>query len=562
MSKVSVIIPTHNRPELLKKAVYSVLNQTYKDIEVTVVDDGLEKRADKAIEELNDSRVKYIQHQEEKGGSVARNTGIRASTGQFIAFLDDDDEWLPNKLELQMKEFEKTSQDVGFCFSAVTNVFDDKEENTKVPEGVKNYFESTLARSKTFLTVTLIIRKNVFDDIGLFDEKLPSHQEADLIIRIAKKYKGLGINLSLVRVNMLSNHDSVGKSIKKGIVGKEIILSKHWEDFKNRPKILARKYFELGLLYRDSSQFIKVKEMFQKALKNDFSLVHLSHYSSVIFDGTLYRLIRKNKLPKMKLLVLMRTKNSIITLEPCLVSLSELADEIIVMDNGSTDGSIEVLKKFPKVKILYRDDTGRFHEGRDMNILLKEAKNRYADWIFMTWPDEIFEKHVTRDLLDRYMHSGYDRVDFRMCNFWLSTKYCRFDRDWFLYSLRPQRQMWRNIEGTYYNDVFIHPGTIQGIDSNIHISPYRIKHYGYAFKKEVDEKVSTYKRLDPNSIKYDSSDTKIKGVMRYSFIEFDNRTINYLYITFFKWINDVLLGAVNIKRKYFHKVKVFSDETK
>lgn len=293
MPKVSVIIPTHNRPELLKKAVISVLNQTYKDVEVIVVDDGLGKRADKTIGEFNDSGIKYIQHQEEKGGSAARNTGIRAASGEFIAFLDDDDEWLPGKLAVQMAEFTNTPHDVGFCFSAVTNVYSREQKNTKVPPGVGDYFDLALRRGKTFLNVTLIIKKHVFDDIGLFDETLPSHQEADLIIRIAKKYKGIGINLPLVRVNMLADHDSVGKSLKKGIIGKEIILSKHFEDFKNKPDILARKHFELGLLYRNSSQFYKAREYFKKAWQISFRMKYFLHYLSLTFGGLAYNLLRK-----------------------------------------------------------------------------------------------------------------------------------------------------------------------------------------------------------------------------------------------------------------------------
>lgn len=288
MIKVSVIIPTHNRPELLKKAVVSVLNQTYQDIEIIVIDDGLEKRADRIIKEFNDSRIKYIQHQEEKGGSAARNTGIRVASGEFIAFLDDDDEWLPGKLAVQMAEFTNTPHDVGFCFSAVTNVYSKEQKNTKVPSGMGDYFDLALRRGKTFLNVTLIIKKHVFDDIGLFDETLPSHQEADLIIRIAKKYKGIGINLPLVRVNMLADHDSVGKSLKRGIIGKEIILSKHFEDFKNKPDILARKYFELGLLHRNSSQFKKAREYFQKAWQTDFRIRYFLHYLALILGVNNY----------------------------------------------------------------------------------------------------------------------------------------------------------------------------------------------------------------------------------------------------------------------------------
>lgn len=292
MNKVSVIIPTHNRPELLKNAVNSVLNQSYKDLELIVVDDGLEKRADGIIKDSNDLRLKYILHEKEKGGSAARNTGIRNATGDFIALLDDDDEWLPEKLEVQMKEFEKSPTDVGFCFSAVTNDYGKELKNTRVPSGIGNYLELALLRAKTFLNVTLIVKKYVFDEVGFFDESFPSHQEADLVIRMAKKYKGLGINLPLVRVNMRPGHDSIGSSIEKGIIGKEMILSKHWNDFKDRPEILSRRYFELGLIYRDSSQFKKAWELFKKAWRTNFRLKFFVHYLSLIFNGRLYRLFR------------------------------------------------------------------------------------------------------------------------------------------------------------------------------------------------------------------------------------------------------------------------------
>src|SRR3989344_9331556 len=180
----------------------------------------------------------------------------------------------------------------------------------------------------------------------------------------------------------------------------------------------------------------------------------------------------------MKLIAILRTKNSLLKLEDCLEKLSLLVDEIIIMDNGSTDGTIEVFKNFPKiVHVLYRDDTSNFHEGRDMNVLLEEAKKRNPDWITMAWPDEIFEDNFTREVLEKYMHGKYDKISFRMCNFWLSTKYCRFDREWFRYNLLPQRVIWRNLEGTYFNNIKIHPGSIEGIHTKEYVSPYRIKHY-------------------------------------------------------------------------------------
>ncbi|MEK7645687.1 MAG: glycosyltransferase [Patescibacteria group bacterium] len=265
----------------------------------------------------------------------------------------------------------------------------------------------------------------------------------------------------------------------------------------------------------------------------------------------------------MKLIAILRTKNSLLKLEDCLEKLSLLVDEIIVMDNGSIDGTIEVLKKFPKIiKVLYRDDTGNFNEGRDMNLILDEAKKRNPDWITMAWPDEVFERNLTRGILEKYMQSKYDCVGFRMCHFWRSMKYCRFDRDWFFYTLRPQRFMWRNLEGTYFNNVVIHPGGIQGINSPVCTSLFRIKHYGYVNKLDVDRKLAVFKQNDPTKLhKYITADFENKEsleyILRYPFIEFDNKLANYFYIVFYKLICDMLLITVKIKRRYFRKLKFF-----
>src|SRR5688572_26839751 len=100
MPKVSVVIPTHNRPLMLRRAIDSVLAQTYQDFEIIVVDDGLRERSDNVVKLFEDDRIRYISHEQEHGAPAARNTGIKNSNGELIAFLDDDDEWLPQKLEL------------------------------------------------------------------------------------------------------------------------------------------------------------------------------------------------------------------------------------------------------------------------------------------------------------------------------------------------------------------------------------------------------------------------------------------------------------------------------
>lgn len=127
---VSVIIPTYNRAHLVGRAIQSVLNQTYKDFELIIVDDGSTDNTEDIIKKYQkkDERIKYIRRKKNKGGSVARNTGINAAIGEYIAFLDSDDEWLTEKLERQMKVFKSTSSEVGVVYSGFFRINDRRNE--------------------------------------------------------------------------------------------------------------------------------------------------------------------------------------------------------------------------------------------------------------------------------------------------------------------------------------------------------------------------------------------------------------------------------------------------
>lgn len=289
MPKISVIIPTHNRPEFLKKSLVSVLKQTYQDFEIIVVDDGTDERADKIINEIDDRRIVYIQHEVSRGGGAARNTGIKSSSGQYIAFLDDDDEWLPNKLSIQMEKFENSLPEVGFCFCAVENITNSGQKRNHVPEGVDDYHVLALSSFKKFLTVTLIIKRYVFKEVGLFDETLPSHQEAELMIRITEKFKGLGINQPLVKVDMIVGHEHVGGNLIKRIRGRELVLKKHKDKFKKRPAVLASHLFTLAILYRQNKEYNQAQQIFKKAWQTNFKWRYFCHYLFMINNGKIYQ---------------------------------------------------------------------------------------------------------------------------------------------------------------------------------------------------------------------------------------------------------------------------------
>src|SRR5688500_9781977 len=102
---VSVVIPTYNRAHLIRRAIDSVVAQTFADWELIVVDDASKDDAEGVVRSYGDSRMRYVRHDVNKGASAARNTGLYAAHGEFVAFLDSDDEWLPEKLASQVELF-------------------------------------------------------------------------------------------------------------------------------------------------------------------------------------------------------------------------------------------------------------------------------------------------------------------------------------------------------------------------------------------------------------------------------------------------------------------------
>ena len=175
---VSVIIPTYNRASLLKRAIESVLNQEFEDFELIVVDDASQDRTPKVIESFKDGRIRYLRLKKNSGGPVARNTGIKKARGKFIALLDDDDEWLPNRLSVQIEKFETLEKKVGVVYGGFYYV---SQENGRIigkrfPRYRGNVYHHLL-RENFIGSPTLLIRRECFKKAGLFDPKLSSSQD-------------------------------------------------------------------------------------------------------------------------------------------------------------------------------------------------------------------------------------------------------------------------------------------------------------------------------------------------------------------------------------------------
>lgn len=192
MPKVSVIIPTYNRRDYLQEAVTSVLTQTYDDYEVIVVDDGSTDCTGEMLTARFGNQIQYV-WQENQGESVARNRGIEMSSGKFIAFLDSDDLWLPDKLAEQVPILD-TERNVGmvFCQSWIINKtghrIDERPFGRDI-DVVKLNFETLCFHNKISGPSTTMIRRSVFEKIGLFDPEIRFGEDWDLWLRMAIHYK-------------------------------------------------------------------------------------------------------------------------------------------------------------------------------------------------------------------------------------------------------------------------------------------------------------------------------------------------------------------------------------
>ncbi len=199
---VSVILPTYNRAYSIERAIGSVLNQTYQDLELLIVDDGSIDNTEEKVFALKklDSRIKYVRHKENKGPAAARNTGIQLASGKFIAFQDSDDEWLPEKLEKQINVINKASDDVGVVYTGFWRIFSDKKryypsENINKKEGD---IHREILNGNFIGMPTVLIKKECFSELGLFDENIQPLEDWELFIRFSRKFKFLLINEPLV----------------------------------------------------------------------------------------------------------------------------------------------------------------------------------------------------------------------------------------------------------------------------------------------------------------------------------------------------------------------------
>ncbi len=183
---VSVIIPTHNRATIVPQAINSVLQQSFTDYELIVVDDASTDDTADRLQAGYGEKIKYIKKLSNAGPSAARNTGIQVARGIYIAFLDDDDEWLPEKLQLQLPIM-KQNPDVGVVYCGCFLVDEGGAIAGQIKPEKRGYIFNDLLHKNYLITSAALIRKEILEKVGGFDESLAACEDWDLWIRISQQ---------------------------------------------------------------------------------------------------------------------------------------------------------------------------------------------------------------------------------------------------------------------------------------------------------------------------------------------------------------------------------------
>lgn len=235
---VSVILPTYNRAHVVGRAVLSVLHQTYQDFELIVVDDASTDSTQNVLACLQDDRTRIIQHRNNRGAAAARNVGIEASRGQYVAFQDSDDEWLPEKLQKQVAMLSAAPDEVGVVYCGFQRIEGNRIRThpswaarwaSKIPSHTRRLtgnVHDSLKRGNFVTTQAAMIRRTCFETAGLFDERLPLLEDWELWLRVSQHCQFVYLDEPLVFVYL--SPDSLSTSPMDCIQrAYELILEKH-----------------------------------------------------------------------------------------------------------------------------------------------------------------------------------------------------------------------------------------------------------------------------------------------------------------------------------------------
>jgi len=268
---VSVILPTYNRAHLLEASVESVLEQTYRNLELIIVDDGSKDNTEElvALWQKQDPRIRYVRHERNKGLAAGRNTGARAARFELIANQDSDDIWEPGKLEREVTALQNSNPRTGVAYSRTEKIMR-SGKRVYIPSmdfhPTSGDLHLKLLEANFITMQTSLMKKECFEKVGGFDESLRDIEDWDFWLRVSKYYEFVFVPDIGVKIKIYS--DSLTSNQKKRLGGREDIFVKHIDEFKKYPKIFARHAYSIGHTYVLMGEIERGRRYLKKAIKS------------------------------------------------------------------------------------------------------------------------------------------------------------------------------------------------------------------------------------------------------------------------------------------------------
>ena len=231
MPLISIIITTFNRCELLKRSLKSVFQQTFQDYELIVVNDGSTDNTINFLETIEDKRFTYVTFSENLGGNIARNEGVKRSKGIYCAFLDDDDSWVPQKLEKQIEILK--NKEIDLCYTGIRRITNNKKVFRYIYHKPKfsDFHKSIMNDAFIGSISSVVVKKELINKVEGFDPNLPALQDWDIFIRLAiAGCRIYGIDKPLINYYVVDTSRSISCDMFQYIKAADYILEKYHDD--------------------------------------------------------------------------------------------------------------------------------------------------------------------------------------------------------------------------------------------------------------------------------------------------------------------------------------------
>ncbi len=281
---ISVIVPVYNRADTIRRAINGILQQTYQNLEVIIIDDASKDFTDKVIASIDDARIRYVRNENQQGANISRNIGLGYALGRIIAFCDSADIWMADKLEKQLAQLKNENADIVFCAEKVFV----KDTSYILPFATQKAFieqgrlAEQLAIENCVDTSTLFVKRKCFEEVGKFNLELPRLQEYEWMIRAVQKCKVS--YLDEVLVHAFIRDDSITSDISKLLKAVPVLYREHANFFASYQKqfdLLLSPVKQLNLKNASYDDYEKYFQLLEETVSGFYEKDAIQFYQEV-----------------------------------------------------------------------------------------------------------------------------------------------------------------------------------------------------------------------------------------------------------------------------------------